>query len=93
MLRALLCLTIGENTIGSPKIQNNYGSIYLFIFSIAPRKVIALNLFCFIFVISSLSLFFITLSKVNALPTIAIAIVVALRSEREKSFINFGYRL
>ena len=41
-------------------------------------KVIALNLLCILFGISSLLLFLIALSKVIALPTIAIAIVVAL---------------
>ena len=54
---------------------------------------LALNLFCFIFGISTLPLFLIALSKVNALPTIAIAIVVALIGDSEKSFITFGYRL
>jgi hypothetical protein len=42
-----------------------------YIFSIAPCKVITLNPFCILFGISSFS-------KVIALPTIAIAIVVAL---------------
>ena len=41
-------------------------------------KVVALNLLCFIFDISSWLLFLIAVSKVIALLTIAIAIVVAL---------------
>ena len=47
------------------------------LFSITPCKVITLNQFCILFGISSL-FFFMTLSKVIALPTIAIAIVVTL---------------
>ena len=35
--------TVGENIIGDLKIPNNYGAIELFIFSIAPCKVMALN--------------------------------------------------
>ena len=48
------------------------------LFFIGPCKVIALNLLCFIVGICSLFLFLIALSKDIALPTIAIAIVVAL---------------
>ena len=48
------------------------------LFSIAPCKVITLNPLCILFCISSLLLFDGSLSKVIALPTIAIAIVVAL---------------
>ena len=55
--------------------QDYYSNIGLF--SIAPYKVIALNLRCFIYGISSLLLFLIALSKVIALQTIALAIVVA----------------
>ena len=56
------------------------------LFSIAPCKVITLNPFCFLFGISSLLLFWwLSLSKVIALPTIAIAIVVAL--SRSKSYV------
>ena len=53
----------------------NFGNIILF--SIAPCEVIVLNLLCFIYCISSLLLFLISLSKVIALSTIMIAIVVA----------------
>ena len=73
--------TVGENNIGTTKIRNNYGAIQLFIFQycdsilsniglfpITPCKVIALNLFFFIYGISSLLLFLIALSKVIALP-------------------------
>ena len=47
-------------------------------FDIAPRKAIALNLFCFILDTISVLLSLISLSVVIALPTIAIAIFVAL---------------
>ena len=53
-------------------------------FTIAPCKVITLNLLYFIYGISSLLLFLIALSKVIALPTIAIAIVQALRGDSKK---------
>ena len=52
--------TFGEYIIGAPKILNNYGAIKLFfgLFSMAPCTVIALDLLCLIFYISSLLLFF-----------------------------------
>jgi hypothetical protein len=53
--------------------DSNFG-----LFSIAPCKVITLNPLCILFGISSLLFFDGSLSKVIALPTIAIAIVVAL---------------
>ena len=56
------------------------------LFSIAPCKVITLNLLC----ISSLLLFlWLSLSKVIALPTIAITKVVALKGDSEKITITF----
>ena len=55
-------LKFGENDIGAPKMQIYFGAIKLFVFSniviaicdfsIAPLKVIALSLLCFIFGIS-----------------------------------------
>ena len=66
--------TVGENINGSTKMLNYYGSIYLIIsvsnirlFSIAPCKVIALNLLCFIYGIISLLLFLIAKSNFNFL--------------------------
>ena len=80
--------TVGENIIATTKIRNNYvSSNHSFfqycdsdigLFSIAPCKVINFNPFCILFGISSLPFFDGSLSKVIALPTIAIAIVVAL---------------
>ena len=77
--------TVGKNIIATIKIRNNYGAIQSFTFpilrsniglySIAPCKVITLDPLCILFGISSLLL---SLSKVIALPTIAIVIVVAL---------------
>ena len=52
------------------------------LFSIAPSKVITLNSLCILF--GSF------LSKVIALPTIAIAIVVALKSESDKITLTFA---
>ena len=57
-------------------------------FSIALCNVITLNLLYFIYGIISLLLFLITLSKVIALPTIALAIELlfhTLRSDSDKS--------
>ena len=68
---------MGENIIGAPKMQNNYGAFInlsnialaiLFFFSIAPCKVFALN-FKASFFVSALFLRLISLPK-------AIAIVV-----------------
>jgi hypothetical protein len=78
--------TVVENIIATTKIRNNYGAIQSFIFpyrniglfSIAHSKVITHNPLCILFGISSLLFFYGFLSKVIALPTIAIAIVVAL---------------
>ena len=82
---------VGENIIGAPKIRNNYGAIQycdniIGLFSIAPCKVVTLLYhLCFIYGISCLFLLLISLSKVIALPTIAIAIVLALsRSQRRQ---------
>ena len=52
------------------------------IFSIAPCKVFTLNPFCILFIISSLLLFDGSHSKVIDLPTIGIAIVIALKGYR-----------
>ena len=71
--------TIVENCIGAPKMQNNIGAIKLVIltiaiavyvehFFIAPCEVIALDLLCF----------FVALSIVLALLTIAIVLVISL---------------
>ena len=60
--------TVGENIIANTILD----------FLIAPCKVIALNLLCFIYDTSALPFFLIALSKVIALPIIAIAKVVAL---------------
>ena len=75
MISYILC--VDENSIGALKMKNNYGAVQLLIFqywdsnieffSIAPGKVIALNLLCCI-----------SLSKVIALQTIALVIDVAL---------------
>ena len=52
--------------------------VLLSLFSIAPCKAVACNLICLNFGTSSFLLFLIALYKVIALPTIIIAIVVAL---------------
>ena len=80
-------ITVDENIIAT-KIRNNYVAIKSFIFhycdsniglsSTAPFKVITLNPFCNLFVISYLLLFLWLFSKVIALPTIVIVIVVAI---------------
>jgi hypothetical protein len=63
-------------------MQNNYSNIRLL--PIAFYIVITLDLLCFIFGISSLLLFFMALSIVIALSTIAIAIVVDLSRGQER---------
>ena len=80
-------------------MRNSYGSIKLVFFHIVmpifglsllhSYKLIAFNLLCLIFGISPLLLSLISLSKVIALPTIAIAIVVPLfflKGDSEKIF-------
>ena len=62
--------TVGENIIATTKIRNNYGAIKFFL-SIAPCKVTTLNPLCILFCIISL-FFYGSLSKVIALPTIAV---------------------
>ena len=84
---------IRRKNIGAPKMRKNYDVIQLSIFpilqsnirlfSIAPCKVIAPNLHCFIFSITSLLLFLVALSIVIALTTIAIVIVVDLFNRKE----------
>ena len=69
--------TVGENIIATTKIRNNYCGIQslnfqycdssIGLFSIAPCKVIILNLLNILFCISSLLLFIGSLSKVIAL--------------------------
>ena len=101
-----MCIHIhiaGENIISTTKIRNNYGAIQLFIFQycdsniglfpIAPCKFITLNPLCILFCISSLLFFDGFLSKVIALPTIAIAIVflfLALKGDSDK--VTFTFR-
>ena len=86
---------VGENSIGTTKTRNNYGAIQysnIRLFSIAPCKVIAINLLCFFYGICSLLLFYIAHSKVIAHLTIAIAIVVALlalRGDSKKIIVTF----
>ena len=81
--------TVGENIIVTTKIQNDYGVIQSLIFdyycyhniglfSIATCRVITLNPLCILFCISFCFFFDGSLSKVIALPTIAIVLVVAL---------------
>ena len=65
-----------------PQMQNNYSNIRLL--PIAFYIVITLDLLCFIFGISSLLLFFMALSIVIALSTIAIAMVVDLSPGQER---------
>ena len=93
-----MVLTVGENNIATTKIRNNYVAIQSFIFrniglfSIVSCKVITHNPLCILFSISSLLLFDGPLSKVIALPTIAIAIVVALsrsKGDSEKMKVTF----
>ena len=69
---------VRENIIGTTKIRNNYGAIQLLIFPIFGLSLYCkcIALFFASFIVSVL--FFIALSKVIALPTIAIAWVVAL---------------
>ena len=62
------------------------------LFSIAPCKVITLDPLCILFVISSLFFFYGFLSKVIALPTIAIAIAalfLPLKGESNKITVTF----
>ena len=59
------------------------------VFFIAPCKVITLTPLCILFGISSLLLFLWFCFKVIALPTIAIAIVVALKGDSDKINITF----
>ena len=74
--------TVRQNIIATIKIRNNYGAIQSFmligLFSIAPCKVVTLNPLCILFGISFCFFFDGSISKVIALPNIAIAIVVAL---------------
>ena len=68
-------LTVGENIIATTKIRNNYAAIQLFLVKLSLLILFALAAF----LVSVLCFFFDgSLSKVIALPTIAIAIVVAL---------------
>ena len=70
--------TVGENVIATTKIQNNYVAIQSFI-SLLPLVKLSLLIIFAYFLVSVLCFFFDGLySKVIALPTIAIAIVVAL---------------
>jgi hypothetical protein len=73
-------LTVGENIIATTKIRNNYGAIQSFKFLIL-RNSIYCPLYSLLasFLVLDLCFFFDGfLSKVIALPTIAIAIVVVL---------------
>ena len=71
--------TVGKNIIATTKIQKSF--IFKFcdsnirLFSIAPCKIITLNPLCILF---GIIFFFFMASFLIALPTIAIAIVVAL---------------
>ena len=91
-----------KNIIGPPKYEiimvpsNFFLILYcdsnIGLFSIASCKVITLNLLCFIDSISSFLFFLIALSKVIALPTIVIAIVVVLsrpQRQQQKSYPYF----
>ena len=78
--------TVNKNIIGAPKMQIIYlyyqiivifskfcnSNIWLFSLFFAPHEVIAFNLACLIFGISSLLLYLVDLFKAIALPTIAI---------------------
>ena len=89
--------TVGENIIATTKIRNNYGAIQSFIFAIAILvfsllllvKLSLLILFASILVSVSYLFSYVFLSKVIALPTIAIAKVVALKSDSDKITVTF----
>ena len=64
-------------------MQNDYGDIQILFYilryiNIAPCKVIALQLLYFLFVISSVLLFFIAPSKVIALPIVVASVIFAI---------------
>ena len=86
--------TAGENINATTKKRNNYVAIQSLIFPLDSslmllKKLSLLILFASVFV-SVLSFFFYgSLSKVIALPTIAIEVVVALKGDSEKITVTF----
>jgi hypothetical protein len=66
--------TVGENIIATTKIRNNYGAIQSFNFSLLPLVQLSLLILFASFLVSVLFFFFDdSLSKVIALPTIALS--------------------